>query len=144
MFNKHTIILPEEPTVDTVDPISVLAEQAEQWHNLTEEGQLAIDVLQTQTDLIVVAAMAGTKPENVSLHLQDDLLTIRGIREFPLFEEAETFYQECYWGRFSRTIVLPVDVRADSAEAEFKNGVLTIRLKKATTDNTIPIMVIEE
>jgi HSP20 family molecular chaperone IbpA len=106
MFNKHTIILPEEPAIDTVDPISVLAEQAEQWHNLTEEGQLAIDVLQTQTSLIVVAAMAGTKPENVNLHLQDDLLTIRGIREFPLLEEAEIFYQECYWGRFSRTIVL--------------------------------------
>lgn len=136
--------LPDEPRIDTADPISVLAHEAEQWPDLAEEGQLAIDVLQTADSLIVVAAMAGTRPEQVSLHLQDDLLTIRGVRDFPLAERVEPFYQECYWGRFSRTIVLPVSVQAESAEAEFKNGVLTIRLKKATTDNTIPIMVIEE
>lgn len=144
MFNKQSFTLPAEPLIDTSDSISVLAEEASQWNDLAEEGQLAIDVLQTGEHLIIVAAMAGTRPENVNLHLQDDLLTIRGVRESPLYEQAEPFYQECYWGRFSRTIVLPVDVQAESAEAEFKNGVLTIRLKKATTDNTIPIMVIEE
>ena len=136
--------LPEEPLIDAVDPIAVLAAESEQWNDLAEEGQLAIDVLQTADSLIIIAAMAGTRPENVNLHLQDDLLTIRGWREAPLQEDAESFYQECYWGRFSRTIVLPVSVLAESAEAELKNGVLTIRLKKATTDNTIPIMVIEE
>lgn len=129
---------------DSIDPIAVLAQETEQWNDLAEEGQLAIDVMQTTDSLIIISAMAGTKPEHVNLHLQDDLLTIRGVRESPLIERAESFYQECYWGRFSRTIVLPVAVQAESAEAEFKNGVLTIRLKKATTDNMIPIMVIEE
>jgi HSP20 family protein len=145
MFNKHTIELPQEFMTDTIDPIAVLAQETEQWNDLAEEGQLAIDVLQTTDSLIIITAMAGTKPEHINLHLQDDLLTIRGVRESPLIDIlAEPFYQECFWGRFSRTIILPVAVLAESAEAEFKNGVLTIRLKKATTDNTIPIMVIEE
>ena len=144
MFNKHTIELPSEPLIDATDPIAILARETEQWNDLAEEGQLAVDVLQTRDALTIIAAMAGTRPENVALHLQDDLLTIRGWRESPIIEPVEPFYQECYWGRFSRTIVLPVSVIAESAEAEFKNGVLTIRLKKATTDNMIPIMVIEE
>jgi len=115
------------------------------WQEREEEGQLSVDVLQTTEEVILMAAMAGTKPEDLSLHLQDDLITIRGRRSFPLGEEkAEYFYQECFWGKFSRTIVLPVEVREESAQAEYRNGVLIIRLQKAKSDNIIPLVIIEE
>ena len=108
------------------------------------EGQLAVDVAQTDDELIVIAAMAGTPPESVELHLHNDLLTIRGERKSPLDFVGEHFYQECYWGKFSRSIILPVDVKAELVRAEYNNGILIIRLPKANPQNTIPIMVIEE
>jgi HSP20 family protein len=108
------------------------------------EGQLAVDVLQTEHELIVVAAMAGTKPEHIQLHLHNDLLTIRGERFSPVSVAGEYFYQECYWGKFSRSIILPADVRAELAQAQYSNGVLTIKLPKIDNRNSIPIMVIEE
>lgn len=108
------------------------------------EGQLAVDVSQTDTELVIVAAMAGTKPENIELHLHNDLLTIRGERLSPASDAAEHFYQECYWGKFSRSIILPVDVKAELAQAQYSNGVLTLRLPKASHTRSIPIMVIEE
>ncbi len=109
------------------------------------EGQLAVDVAQTEDELVVVAAMAGTPPECIELHLHNDLLTIRGERQSPIGEMSEHFYQECYWGKFSRSIILPVDVKAEMVQAQYKNGVLTVRLPKASQNNSdIPIMVIEE
>ncbi len=108
------------------------------------EGQLAIDVGQTETEVVVVAAMAGTRPEDIELHLHNDLLTIRGQRLSPLSAASEHFYQECYWGKFSRSVVLPVNVKSELAQAEYNHGVLIIRLPKASQNNNIPIMVVEE
>ncbi len=108
------------------------------------EGQLAVDVAQTADELIVVAAMAGTPAECIELHLHNDLLTIRGERKSPIGEMSEHFYQECYWGKFSRSIVLPVDVKSEMIQATYSNGVLIIRLPKANQNSDIPIMVIEE
>lgn len=108
------------------------------------EGQLAVDVAQTDAELVIVAAMAGTKPEHIQLHLHNDLLTIRGQRLSPIMAAAEHYNQECYWGKFSRSIILPVDVRAELAQAQYTNGVLTLRIPKAKMGSTIPIMVIED
>lgn len=124
------------PRIENVGP--------EHWAARHEEGQLAVDVLEIGNDIVVVAALAGTKPEDLSLHLQDDLLTIRGSRDFPINEPYTAFYRECYWGPFSRTIVLPINVREESARAEYRNGILTIRLEKSRNEAKIPLIVIEE
>ncbi|MFH1789531.1 MAG: Hsp20/alpha crystallin family protein [bacterium] len=115
-----------------------------EWNGHKAEGQLAVDVAQTDDELIIVATMAGTDPSNINLHLHNDLLTIRGERISPIPHDSEYFHEESYWGRFSRTIILPVDVRAELTKAEYKKGVLIIRLPKRNADNKIPIMVIDE
>lgn len=114
------------------------------WNGAEADGQLSVDVLEKDDALIVVATMAGTKPEDISLHLHNDFLTIRGRRLSPVAGPAHYFYEECYWGKFSRTIVLPVDVKSELAESEYRNGVLTIRLPKASPKKNIPILVIED
>lgn len=108
------------------------------------EGQLAVDVAQTENELIIIAPIAGAPPDQVSLHLQNDVLTIRGERRSPVPPEAEYFYEECYWGKFSRTIVLPVDVKTELAKAEFKHGVLVVHLPKQKSQSNIPIYIVEE
>ncbi len=121
-----------------------LAEGVEVPDMLDGEGKLSVDVLQNESEVTIIATMAGTKPENIELHLHNDLLTIRGFRESPAPSSSEQYFAECYWGKFSRTIVLPTDVRPELSRAEYRHGVLTITLSKAKPDNTIPILVVEE
>jgi len=70
------------------------------------------------------------------------MVTIRGKREKDEEIKAEDYYyQECYWGPFSRSVILPVDVEAENAEASLKNGILTIRLPKIEKVKTKKIKV---
>lgn len=101
------------------------------WYSGEYEGQLSVDVYQTDETLVVRSTIAGVKPEDLEITLNDDVVTIRGKR----FQETEVpkenyFYQECYWGGFSRSIVLPVEVKSAEAKASLKNGVLTLTLPK--------------
>lgn len=142
---KATIAIAGESPSTTGDfGFSSLPAGEASWAEDHGEGQLAVDVFETETDLVVVATMAGTRSEDIELHLQNDFLTIRGTRQPPISGAVRAFYEECYWGRFSRTIVLPMDVVSDMARSEYKNGVLIVSLPKARPKQPIPILVVEE
>ncbi|MDP3901449.1 MAG: Hsp20/alpha crystallin family protein [bacterium] len=95
------------------------------------EGQLTIDVFQTPTEIIIESPIAGVNPEDLDINITSESVTIKGRREKEkTIKEEDYFYQECYWGRFSRSIILPQEVDAEEAKANLKNGVLTIRLPK--------------
>lgn len=112
---------------------------------LKEEGQLSVDVVETQTDVVVISTLAGADSDNIEISLHNDLLTIRGRRPEPYVGESiQVFHKECFWGNFSRTIVLPVDVKADLARAEYKSGVLTIVIPKQKHSAKIPVTIVEE
>lgn len=106
------------------------------------EGQLTIDVYQTDNDIVIKSTIAGVKPEDLDVSINNDMVTIRGERknEEPVPEE-NYYYQECYWGTFSRSVILPVDVISEKSEASMKNGILTIRLPKADVTKTKKIQV---
>jgi len=96
------------------------------------EGQLAIDVYQTKDTLVIEAPIAGViSAENLDVSITNESVTIRGKREREArVKEDDYFYQECYWGRFSRSIILPQEIDPEKAEATIKNGILTIKLPK--------------
>jgi len=75
------------------------------------DGQLAIDVYQTTSDIIIESAIAGVKSENIDIDVTNDSVTIRGerSREHEV-KNDDYYYQECYWGRFSRSVILPQEV----------------------------------
>ncbi len=113
--------------------------------NMSEEGQLAVDVIESEKDILIVSTLAGADSEHIEISLHNDLLTIRGSRPLPYQQnDVKVFHQECFWGKFSRTIVLPVDVKSDMASAEYKNGVLIITIPKQKHNTRIPITIIEE
>src|SRR3989338_7882198 len=96
-----------------------------------EEGKLTIDVYQTPNEIVVESTIAGVKPENLDISINNESVTIRGKREKEQrVTDEDYFYQECYWGKFSRSIILPQEVDAENSTAGLKNGVLTIRLPK--------------
>lgn len=100
----------------------------ESW--LEAEGQLMIDFYQTENELVLVSPIAGISAENLEIEIEGDILTIRGERKNPSPEGVDFFTQECYWGKFSRQVILPVDVDPNQIEAYFKSGILTIKLPK--------------
>ena len=104
-------------------------EQKDDW--LDSEGELTVDVYQTDKEIVIQSAVAGVEPEDLDISIEKDLVTIRGKRE-EQFEEKEKnyFYQECYWGRFSRKIILPAEVNSSKISASMKNGILCIRIPK--------------
>ena len=95
------------------------------------EGQLAIDAYQTPEEVIVKAPIAGVKPQDLEISITDEVVTVRGQRHQEVSKsEADYFCQECYWGSFSRSYVLPISVDADKAQANLKDGILTITIPK--------------
>lgn len=107
------------------------------------EGQLAVDVFQTKDSVVIKAPIAGVDPKNLEVAIAEDVVTIRGERVEDSTVERENYYvQECYWGAFSRSIIMPVSVNADKAEASLKNGVLSIAIPKIVQDKVKKIRVV--
>jgi HSP20 family protein len=106
------------------------------------DGQLTIDVYQTDAEIVIKSTIAGVKPEDLDVSINNDMVTIKGERKNEEIVSGENYYyQECYWGHFSRSVVLPVDIISEKDEASLKNGILTIRLPKADTNKTKKLQV---
>ena len=97
----------------------------------TEEGHLTIDVFQDGNNVVVQSTIAGTDPKDIDISITKDTVTIRGHRKSEKeIEKSNYYHQELYWGSFSRSVILPIDIDPDQSKASIKNGVLTIRLPK--------------
>ncbi len=92
--------------------------------------RLPLDVYTTPEEIVIVTALPGLTPDEVSIAIEGDTLTIKGELRPPL-ENVEYLFQERPYGAFSRTLTLNVPVETDKAEAVFANGLLTLTLPKA-------------
>ena len=109
-----------------------------------QEGQLTVDVYQTDGEIVIQSAIGGVEPEDLDISFENDVVAIRGKREKQVEEKGQNyFYQECYWGKFSREIILPVEADSSKAKAVIKNGILTIRIPKTKTIKTKKLVVEE-
>lgn len=109
------------------------------------EGQLALDVYQTPTEIVVVAPIAGVKLSDINVGLTEDVLTIKGKRylEFNIPDE-DYLTQECFWGDFSRSIVLPASVDSSKISASFKDAVLKISIPRIESSKSRVIRIKSE
>lgn len=122
-------------------------EKKEDWLNKEneEEGQLAVDVYQSGDFIIIKSIIGGVRPEDLDISATNDMVIIKGKRKNPENVNPDNcYYQECFWGAFSRSIILPCDIKSEQVEATMKNGVLTIRLPKIEKDSSSKIKVKEE
>lgn len=95
------------------------------------EGELAVDVYQTPTHIIIKAMIAGVRPEDLDVAITRDMVTLKGKRErHTEGGGSDYFFQELYWGAFARTIVLPQEVEIEGAEATEKHGLLIVKMPK--------------
>lgn len=103
------------------------------WEKLSQEGELIIDAYETQNEIIIISPIGGVTAKDLSISIEDGMLIIEGSRERPKIDNNNAkkyFYEECFWGKFSRKIILPEEVNIDKAKASVKNGILILRIPK--------------
>lgn len=105
-------------------------------------GQLAVDVYETEEELVIKARTAGVNKDDLDVSISEGILTISGTLSSGDDTEANNWHiQECYWGEFSRTLALPVPVKEDEAKAALKDGVLTISFPKVQQEQAKKIQI---
>ena len=96
-----------------------------------QEGELVVDVFETNDEFVVLAAIAGVQIKDLDISVEKEMMVIKGDRQHPHEDpDKKFFYQECYWGPFSRKIVLPDHINTEAAKAEMNKGMLTVKFPK--------------
>jgi HSP20 family protein len=96
-----------------------------------EIGELPVDVYETNHEVIIQTLIAGVMPENLSIHITRDMVTISGKREENKTISADSYHiKELYWGAFERVVDLPAEVEIDTVEAIERHGMLMIKMPK--------------
>ena len=105
----------------------------EKWINEEDyEGQLSVDVYEDEDNIIIKSTIASIKSEDIDISINNEMIPIKGRRQQnETIAEENYYYQECYWGGFSRSIILPVEIQADKVDASLKNGVLKINQRES-------------
>ena len=107
-------------------PLSQMREGGSNW------SSLAIDMYQTDNDIVVKAVLPGIKADEVQINVHGDVLTIKGeVKHEEEKKDKAWHIREHRWGAFERSVRLPIDVVSDKAKADFDNGILTITLPKS-------------
>ncbi|MFH0838126.1 MAG: Hsp20/alpha crystallin family protein [Patescibacteria group bacterium] len=100
-------------------------------------GQLPVDVLENKNEIRIVAPLAGVNIEEVEIVINNDVLTIKGQRamdpEVTQLRGVDYYAQECFWGEFSRSVILPLHADTNQIEATQKNHILYVRIPKKPT-----------
>lgn len=131
----------DDEATTPADPAQQAASD-EDWEEEGLHGQLAVDVYETATKLIVKARTAGVNKQDLDVSISDGILTISGTLSSGDEENVEQWHiQECYWGEFSRTVALPVPVKEEEVEAVLKDGVLTISFTKVKQEQARKIQI---
>jgi HSP20 family protein len=109
------------------------------------DGQLAVDVIETENEIVITSTVAGVAAQDLDLHMNGDMITIKGLRRnrFEHLSDDDYIIRECFWGGFSRSIILPADIQQDGIRASLENGVLTITLPKSKRSRNAKIDVVE-
>lgn len=102
-----------------------------------EVGQLSLDIYHTEKEIVILAPIAGVTENDITVSVTDDVLIIKGERKSVEEITEENYYtRECFWGGFSRSIVLPVEADTKNISATFENNVLEIRIPKTEIEHT--------
>lgn len=131
----------EEEDTAEIEPAPQGDQREEDWMS-DYEGALNIDMYQTKDNVIIKSTIAGVRPEDIDITVANDMVTIKGerVKEEKIAQE-DYFYQECYWGGFSRSVIVPVDIDSEEIEADYKDGILTIIIPKAAKAKTKKVKV---
>ena len=131
------IDMPEEPETPVAELVSAKTPTPQPEEKMFDEvGELVVDVYETSANFVVLAAIAGVQIKDLDISLEKEMMIIKGNRCDPHeHHDKKYFYQECYWGPFSRKVILPENIDLDKADAQIDKGILTIKIPKNAAGN---------
>ncbi len=95
------------------------------------EGHLLIDVYHNAETITIESAIAGVESDDLDISITPESVVIKGTRNRKeKVHKNDYLHQECFWGKFSRSVILPQEIDPDKAQASLKDGVLKIVLPK--------------
>lgn len=109
------------------------------WTDIREEdfdnqevGQIALDILESDEHMTIVAPIAWVELSEIDLYLNKNVLTLRGKREKPAIYESDVKIRnsECFWGKFVRNIILPENLNFKKIKAVMENNLLMVSIPK--------------
>ena len=107
-----------------------------------EYGQLSLDIFHMEKEIIIMAPIAGVKEKDLAISITDDVLVIKGSRQNKFEVPEENYYtRECFWGNFSRSIVLPQEADIRGISAKFDDNVLEIHIPRTEMEPTKVIKI---
>jgi len=116
---------------------------------LSEEkrgAKISIDLFETERSLVVQSTIAGVQAKDLEISMEEGILTIKGKREKPdeNIPGKKYLYQECYWGPFSRKLILPENIDPSRIQATVKDGILTVVVPKSEKEERKRIEIRQE
>lgn len=124
------------------DTTAVVQEESWEDDESAMPGQLAVDVYETETTLVVKARTAGVNKSDLDVSISDGVLTISGtLSSGDESDVVQWHVQECYWGEFSRSIALPIPVKEDEVNAVLQDGVLSVSFTKVKQEQARKIVI---
>jgi len=109
------------------------------------EGQLAVDLYQTDEEMVLQTIIGGADKNSLEINASNESITIRGERKRPLdIEKDKYLLKECFWGKFSRSVILPCEIDPDKVKAIVKNGVLTVHMPKLSRTKARKVNIVVE
>jgi len=117
-----------------------------EWESLSEKrAELSIDLYETDDDIVLQSTIAGIKAKDLDISIEDNMLIIKGARKKSESDSSKKYlYQECYWGPFSKKIILPEEIDPAKIKAIVEEGILTVRVAKIKKKNTRKIEIREK
>lgn len=125
-FEKLTSASPSQSREESLPTLSAVADPVSE-----DEGELTVDIYDKGDAIVIQSTVAGVRPDDLDIAIASDTVTIRGRRERADGINSEHYYyQELFWGPFSRSVILPEEIDDEKAEATIQHGLLTIHLPK--------------
>ena len=125
--NNTEFVVPASKEASTTPEKGVVDEN----NIFNPEGELVVDVFETNSEFVVLTAIAGVQIKDLDIAVEEDMIVIKGQRANPDDSpDRKYFHQECYWGPFSKKIILPENINTKAADAQINKGILTIKIPK--------------
>ena len=133
---------PKEVIKEEGERESILKTKSEDMDFDDAEGHLMIDVYQNDSEIVIESTIAGVGSNDIDIAITPESVTIKGKREKKeKIKKDDYLYQECFWGKFSRSIILPQEIDPDRSQAALKDGVLKIVLPKVNRQKSKKVRV---
>lgn len=122
------------PIESSHSPDVLEVDMSEENDHDADIGQIAVDILDLTDAIVIVAPIAGVDPSEIDIWLSRNILTISGNRrESEIYASAKRLLvEECFYGSFSRSIILPENLAFDKVKASIEFNVVTISIPKLT------------